>query len=99
MQDFGRGQPQTPATIPTANVEVLEAQIVRLLGRMKVAVVFGGQKLDPDAVINPTTNPRSWKTYESVPQDIVEPLRRSAFLLSHPCPPPPPTPHHYHPHS
>src|SRR5260370_16601613 len=79
MQDFGRGQPQTPATIPTANVEVLEAQIVRLLGRMKIAVVFGGQKLDPDAVINPTTNPRSWKSYESVAQDIVDALRRIAF--------------------
>jgi len=82
MQDFERRQPRSMATssaIVGASVEVLEAQIERLLGRVKLAVVFGGQKRDPAAVINPTTNPRSWKSYESVAQDIADSLRRIGF--------------------
>lgn len=82
MQDFERRQAQsvtTPATIAGASLDVLEAQIERLLGRMKLAVVFGGQKRDPDAVINPTINPRSWKSYESVAQDIADALKRIGF--------------------
>ncbi len=69
----------TPTAIVGASVEVLEAQIARLLNRMKLAVVFGGQKRDPAAVINPTINPRSWKSYESVAQDIAGSLRRIGF--------------------
>src|SRR5260221_10938859 len=82
MQDFEGGQAQsmtTPTPIVGASVEVLEAQIARLLNRMKLAVVFGGQKRDPAAVINPTINPRSWKSYESVAQDIAGSLRRIGF--------------------
>jgi D-alanine-D-alanine ligase len=82
MQDFERRQAQsmaTPTAIVGASVEVLEAQIARLLDRMKLAVVFGGQKRDPAAVINPTINPRSWKSYESVAQNIADSLRRIGF--------------------
>jgi D-alanine-D-alanine ligase len=70
-------------SVPTAasepNVEVLEAQIARLCDRMRVAVIFGGQKSALGAVINPTTNPRSWKSYEAVAQDIAEALKRVGF--------------------
>src|SRR5260221_12396423 len=82
MQDFERRQAQSmasPTAIVGASVEVLEAQIARLLDRMKLAVVFGGQKRDPAAVINPTINPRSRKSYESVAQDIADSLRRIGF--------------------
>ena len=82
MQNFEARQPQpVPSAAPVggASVEVLESQVARLLGCMKIAVVFGGQKLDPDAVINPTINPRSWKSYESVAQDIADALRRIGF--------------------
>jgi D-alanine-D-alanine ligase len=82
MQDFERRQARSMTTstaIVGASVEVLEAQIELLLGRVKLAVLFGGQKRDPAAVINPTINPRSWKSYESVAQDIADSLRRIGF--------------------
>jgi D-alanine-D-alanine ligase len=46
---------------------------------MRVAVIFGGDKRVPGAVINPTYNPRSWKSYESVAEDIATSLRRIGF--------------------
>jgi D-alanine-D-alanine ligase len=62
-----------------ANVEVLEAQIERLKRRVKLAVIFAGDKAASAAVINPTTNPRSWKSYETVAQDIAEALKQIGF--------------------
>jgi len=62
-----------------ANVEVLKRQIARLQDRLKIAVIFGGSKSAPHAVINQTTNPRPWKSYESVARDIAQALRRIGF--------------------
>jgi D-alanine-D-alanine ligase len=64
---------------PAANVEVLETQIARLRDRLKLAVIFGGQKSVPGAVINPSNNPRSWKSYEAVAQDIAAALKGVGF--------------------
>lgn len=41
-----------------------------LLQNLRVAVVYGGDKATGGAVIRQAGNPRSWKSYESVAQDI-----------------------------
>ncbi|MEM9625028.1 MAG: D-alanyl-alanine synthetase [Pseudomonadota bacterium] len=62
----------------TRTVE-LQQQMQRLAETMRVAVIFGGDKHVPGAVINPTFNPRHWKSYESVAEDIAASLRRIGF--------------------
>lgn len=57
----------------------LELQIERLLSSMRVGVVFGGDKGVDGAVIHSTNNPRSWKSYEEVAQDIADALKRIGF--------------------
>ncbi|MGL4811448.1 MAG: hypothetical protein ACRCXM_06705, partial [Beijerinckiaceae bacterium] len=48
----------------------LNRQIEKLFRRLRLAVVYGGDKSKQGAVIEPTTNPRSWKSYEAVAKDI-----------------------------
>lgn len=57
----------------------LQQQVKQLSETMRVAVVFGGNKDAPGAVINPTFNPRHWKSYEAVAEDIASALRRIGF--------------------
>lgn len=54
----------------------LQAQVERLMGRLRLAVVHGGDKSVAGAVINKTGNPRSWKSYEAVAHDIARALGR-----------------------
>ena len=60
-------------------VEELQRQVDRLMELMHVAVIFGGDKSVEGAVINRTVNPRSWKSYEEVAQDIADALARIGF--------------------
>ncbi len=62
-----------------SRVEELERQIERLLPRLRIAVIFGGDKSPEGAVINRTMNPRPWKSYEKVAQDIAAAPRRIGF--------------------
>ncbi|MGI9417013.1 MAG: D-alanine--D-alanine ligase family protein [Geminicoccaceae bacterium] len=62
-----------------SRVAELQQQVMRLSKTMRVAVVFGGDKHVPGAVINPTFNPRHWKSYEAVAEDIATALRRIGF--------------------
>jgi len=85
-----------PAELPEATadrpprrsgrLDQLETQVARLLERMNIAVIFGGDKSVEGAVINQTQNPRSWKSYENVATDIAESLQklgcRSVHLMS-----------------
>lgn len=57
----------------------LELLISQLLPRLRVAVVYGGNKKTSGAVIRAGNNPRSWKSYESVADDIAVSLRRIGF--------------------
>ncbi len=43
---------------------------------MNIAVIYGGDKTIEGAVINQTHNPRSWKSYQAVAQDIADSLTR-----------------------
>ncbi|MGF1477109.1 MAG: D-alanyl-alanine synthetase [Geminicoccaceae bacterium] len=63
----------------TTRVDELTRQVDRLMDGLKVAVVFGGNKTDAGAVIHPTVNPRPWKSYEAVAEDIAAALRRIGF--------------------
>ena len=57
----------------------LEAQIDRLRDRMRIAVIYGGDKSKHGAVIHRTLNPRSWKSYQAVAQDIADSLQHIGF--------------------
>ncbi|MBL8702876.1 MAG: D-alanyl-alanine synthetase [Alphaproteobacteria bacterium] len=57
-------------------LEVLESQVGRLLDRMNIAVVYGGDSKEPQAVINRTMSTRSWKSYKAVAEDIAASLSR-----------------------
>lgn len=60
-------------------VEELQAQIERLKAKIHIAVVYGGDNRVEGAVINPTFNPRAWKSYRSVAEDIATALTRLGF--------------------
>lgn len=57
----------------------LEGILERLKEKMNLAVVYGGNKQEPGAVINVTQNTRPWKSYEIVANDIAHALRESGF--------------------
>lgn len=65
-----------PDLVPAPHVE---AAIERLLSKLHIAVVFGGNRTHDGAVIYPTFNTRSWKSYEAVASDIARALRRIGF--------------------
>lgn len=75
-QTAGPGQELSHGPRRTDRLEQLEAQVAQLLERMTIAVVYGGNKKTPGAVINQTSNPRAWKSYQEVGQDIADSLRR-----------------------
>ena len=50
-----------------------------LLDRIRLAVIFGGDKSTPGSVIYQSQNTRSWKSYEAVAEDIAASLRRCGF--------------------
>ncbi len=54
----------------------LERQLRDLLAELRIAVVYGGDKRASGAVLQPTSNPRSWKSYQAVAEDIASALRR-----------------------
>jgi D-alanine-D-alanine ligase len=57
-------------------VHELQGQLERVLKRLRMSVVFGGNKTADGAVIEPTTNSRSWKSYETVANDIAQAMER-----------------------
>ncbi|MGI9405280.1 MAG: hypothetical protein ACR2O4_02820 [Hyphomicrobiaceae bacterium] len=54
----------------------LLGQVQRLMARMRIAVIYGGDKSQDGSVIFQTCNPRSWKSYEAVAHDIKDSLER-----------------------
>lgn len=56
--------------------EGLQARLAKLLPRLRLAVIHGGDKRAHHAVIHQTGNPRSWKSYEAVAGDIAGAMRR-----------------------
>jgi D-alanine-D-alanine ligase len=62
-----------------ADLELLTERIARLKSRIRMAVIFGGDKSVSGSVVYRSHNTRSWKSYEAVAQDIVEALGRLGF--------------------
>jgi D-alanine-D-alanine ligase len=56
--------------------EQLGDQIQKMFRRLRMAVVFGGNKASEGAVINPSNNARSWKSYETVANDLARAMTR-----------------------
>ena len=56
--------------------ENLQSQVSQLLSKMRIAVIHGGDKEEDGSVIYRSHNPRSWKSYEVVANDIANSLRR-----------------------
>ena len=81
--DFSPRVQRRPEDYGTAEIGRLEAQIERLMSRLRVAVIFGGNKLAPSGVVYSSRNTRSWKSYESVAVDIGNSLRRIGFRHVH----------------
>ena len=57
----------------------LQRILEQLMKKVRVAIVFGGDKSSPGSVIYQSQNARSWKSYEAVAEDIAASLRRSGF--------------------
>ncbi len=51
----------------------------KLKSRLRIAVVYGGDKAKENAVMYRTHNPRSWKSYEVVANDITNSLKEIGF--------------------
>ena len=73
------GSTLEPTIRRQSRTEELQQQVQRLAETMRIAVIYGGDKHAPGAVINPTFNPRHWKSYKSVAEDIATSLRRIGF--------------------
>ncbi|MGQ4648426.1 D-alanine--D-alanine ligase family protein [Lyngbya aestuarii] len=58
---------------------LLPQYLERLCGKLRIAVIHGGDNNQPGAVIYKTHNPRSTKTYEQVAHDIAQALRGIGF--------------------
>jgi D-alanine-D-alanine ligase len=61
------------------DASLLQERIERLMPRLRMAVIFGGNKATPDSVLFQAHNTRSWKSYEAVANDIADSLRRLGF--------------------
>src|SRR5690242_10392048 len=68
---------------PNADMARLEAQIERLMSRLRLAVIYAGNKSTPGSVVYPSRNTRSWKSYEAVAADIAGSLRALGFRHVH----------------
>jgi D-alanine-D-alanine ligase len=70
----------------TERMPELECLTDRLKARLRIAVVFGGDKNSPDSVLYSAKTTRSWKSYESVARDIAGALREIGFAHVHVMP-------------
>lgn len=83
-----QGQWAVPVSAPAATpgrielprrmtrADELSGQVDRLLGKLRIAVVYGGDKSEAGSVLYQTHNPRSWKSYRAVAENIAESLGR-----------------------
>ena len=62
-----------------SNKALIEKNLDKLRDRLKIAVIFGGDRRKEGAVITETHNPRSDKSYEYVADDILQALRNAGF--------------------
>ncbi len=66
-----------------SRVDKLETQIAALKERMNIAVIHGGDKEEPGAVMYRIPNTRPWKSYQAVAEQIADSLRALGFRSVH----------------
>lgn len=75
---------EEPCTIEGHKVRLpselgLQRVIEELMPKLRLAVIFGGNKSTPGSVVYQSQNTRSWKSYEVVAEDIAASLRKIGF--------------------
>ena len=65
--------------VAPSDTSELQRSIEQLYAKMRMAVIFGGDKSAPGSVVYQSQNSRSWKSYEAVAEDIAASLRRIGF--------------------
>jgi D-alanine-D-alanine ligase len=65
--------------VAPSDTSELQRSIEQLYSKMRMAVIFGGDKSAPGSVVYQSQNSRSWKSYEAVAEDIAASLRRIGF--------------------
>lgn len=60
----------------SGRVDELQDQVEKLMSKLRIAVVHGGDKNAEGAVLYRAHNARSWKSYETVARDIAASLER-----------------------
>ena len=55
------------------------SELAKLKRHLRLAVIYNGDRGGPEAVIHPTHNPRSDKSYRPVAEDIAQALRNCGF--------------------
>ena len=83
MDSAPNGRPTRPRSrvaraIPSDAIE-LQEQVEQLMAHLRLAVIFGGDKISPGSVVYQSSNTRPWKSYEAVAQDIAGSLERIGF--------------------
>lgn len=61
------------------DVRSMSGYLRALKSRIRIAVIYGGDKDAADSVIYRTVNPRPWKSYKAVAQDICTTLGKYGF--------------------
>jgi D-alanine-D-alanine ligase len=61
------------------SIEMLDQILTQLTRDLRIAVVYGGDKNQNGSVINVTHNPRPWKSYKVVAENIAESLEEIGF--------------------
>jgi D-alanine-D-alanine ligase len=72
-------QRATAWEVQDADTILLQHSIEQLLPRLRLAVIFGGDKSVSESVVYQSQNSRSWKSYQAVAEDIADALRRVGF--------------------
>src|SRR6266568_3121236 len=83
MDSASNGRPTRPRSrvaraIPSDAIE-LQEQVEQLMADLRLAVIFGGDKISPGSVVYQSSNTRPWKSYEAVAHDIAGSLERIGF--------------------
>jgi D-alanine-D-alanine ligase len=76
---LARARQRAASPMPGSSGEALQRVIEQLMPRLRLAVIFGGDKSTGGSVLYETRSARSWKSYQPVAEDIAASLKRIGF--------------------
>ena len=74
-----RSEAATPSVRTGARAVHIELLLAELVQKLRIAVIYGGNKSAAGAVLRQASNTRSWKSYETVARNIAASLTRIGF--------------------